>query len=468
MSLPVLIVDDDPQVLLSVSVTLRSAGVEDVLTVDDSLKVIPLLEKRNVMAVVLDLFMPHLSGEELLGMIRDGFPHVPVIVMTAANEIDTAVECMKSGAFDYLVKPVSENRFVSSVKRAMELYDLRTEASSLKHRLLTDTLEHEEAFAPIITNSRKMRSIFQYTEAIAESGQPVMITGETGVGKELIALTIHAVSGLKGEFVAVNVAGLDDAMFSDVLFGHKKGAYTGAAEARSGLVARALGGTLFLDEIGDLNEASQVKLLRLLQEKSYYSLGSDVLRHSDARVLVATNRNLDALLAEGKFRKDLYYRLRAHQVAVPPLRERKEDIHLLVEHFISDTARAMKKKRPAYPPELITLLSTYDFPGNVRELQSMLLDAMAQHKSGILSMDSFKALVGQKPPSSQVDSSPSAEGVDCLIKSFGRFPTLKETTDYLILEALKLSDGKQGIAASLLGMTRQALNKRLKRKTGSD
>lgn len=456
MSLPVLIVDDEPQVLLGASVVLRAAGVTEVLTVEDGRKVKGILSERDVSVVVLDLTMPHLSGREILSELTASFPQVAVIIMTAVNELETAVECMKAGAFDYLLKPVDPERFQSSVRRAIELNTLKTEVSSLKERLLTERLEHEEAFSGIVTRDSRMRAIFRYIEAIAPSNQPVLITGETGVGKELAARAIHASSGLAGEFVALNAAGLDDAMFSDTLFGHVRGAYTGASEAREGLVARASQGTLFLDEIGDLNEASQVKLLRLMQEQTYYPLGSDAPKQSGARVVVATNRDLQALMGEGKFRKDLFYRLRGHQIHIPPLRERLDDIPLLIEHFMEAASASMNRNKPSAPPELAGVLSTYDFPGNVRELQTMLYDAVAIHRSGVLSMAGFKELIGARPAVPPTERDP--------LEIRGRFPTLAEAGEFLIEEALKLSKGNQGAAAALLGISRQALNKRLKRK----
>ncbi len=460
----VLLVDDEPQTLLSFGVMLRAAGIKNVLTIENSKNVLPLLAKQEVVLIVLDLLMPDISGIELLRKIKDDFPEIIVIVMTAANEVETAVECMKAGAFDYLVKPVEKNRFISSVKRALELRDLRNEIFTLKEHLFTDKLKHENIFSSFITNSKKIRAIFQYTESIAGSGQPVLITGETGVGKELIARIIHKLYGCNGEFIAVDVAGLDDSMFSDTLFGHKKGAYTGAEQRREGLIAKASGGTLFLDEIGDLHESSQVKLLRLLQEKKYYPLGSDIPRESDSRIIVATNKDIHKLRSEGKFRKDLYYRLSTHHIHMPPLRDRKEDIPLLLDHFIEESAKSLKKKKPTPPNELSTLLSTYYFTGNVRELQTMVYDAVARHRSGILSMNSFKEIIGLSNSTLGTSISSHGKKTDLLVKIFGRFPTLKEIQNYLIEEALKSSKGKQGIAASLLGITRQALNKRLIRK----
>ena len=460
---PVLLVDDDPQFLLSSGTLLRAAGVEPVLTTEDSRKVLPILAGRDVGVLVLDLSMPHLSGEELLKKVREEFPHLPVIVMTGLNEVETAVSCMRAGAFDYLVKPVESSRFVASVNRAREMRELQQEVSSLKMRLLSGRLERPEAFSGIVTNSRKMFGIFQYLEAIARSSQPVLITGETGVGKELIARGVHAMSASGRAFVAVNVAGLDDTMFSDTLFGHTKGAFTGAGQAREGLIAQASGGTLFLDEIGDLKDSSQVKLLRLLEEREYYPLGSDVSRRTDARVICATHKHPTELLSTRTLRKDLYYRLTGHHVHVPPLRERStEDLPLLVVHFLEEAARSLGKKKPTPPPELFTLLAAYGFPGNVRELKMMIHDAVARHRSGVLSMDSLRKAIG---PAGPPDGRVAPAGGDLSLHVPGRFPTLKEAEEFLVSEALKRSRDNQGVAATLLGITRQALNKRLVRGT---
>lgn len=460
-SLPVLLIDDEPNILFSYRLILRSAGLKDVITIQDSRQALPLLAEKNIGVIVLDLFMPELLGTVLLPQITRDFPEIPVIVMTASNELETAVECMKSGAIDYLVKPVEKNRFVSSVKRALEARLLHEETVSVRDCIFTDKIEKEEAFLSIITNSLKMKKIFQYIEAISGSSQPALITGETGVGKEAVAKAIHIVSGLRGAFIAVNVAGLDDALFSDTLFGHKKGAFTGAEKEREGLLAAAAGGTLFLDEIGDLSEVSQVKLLRLLQGNEYYPAGSDSAVKSEARIIVATNHNLEELTAKGKFRKDLYYRLSYHKVHIPPLRERKEDIPLLLGRFLEDAAKAMNRNKPVPPPELATLLSVYDFPGNIRELQAMVHDAVARHKSGVLSMESFRTAIGDRPLQAEM---PAVAVKGCIKEVFGHFPTLKEAENYIISEALSFSKDNQGIAASMLGLTRQALNKRIKRK----
>ena len=458
----IVLVDDEPEILFSLAAILRRAGLDNLHTLEDSRKLLPLLAEQEVAVIVLDLWMPHVSGQELLEELVSNYPQVPVIVMTAASEIETAVACMKAGTFDYLVKPVEISRFISCIKRALEMNSLRRENSSLRESLLTGQLKHEVVFSCFITQESKMKAIFGYLDAVAETGQPVLIAGETGVGKERLVKALHILSGRKGDLVAVNVAGLDDTMFSDTLFGHKKGAYTGAEQAREGMIAKAAGGTLFLDEIGDLNLTSQVKLLRLLQEGEYYPLGSDVIRRSDARIVVATNQNLHHFMAEGKFRKDLYYRLSAHQVNVPPLRERKEDIPLLLDHFLAEAATTFKKKKPACPPELVSYLSVYHFPGNIRELRAMTYDAMARHERGVLSMSVFRNAIGHQATFEECP--PATHELNWPTGLSGRFPTLKEAENYLIEEALTRANGNQGAAASFLGISRQALNQRLARK----
>ncbi|UCH80180.1 MAG: sigma 54-interacting transcriptional regulator [Nitrospiraceae bacterium] len=342
--------------------------------------------------------------------------------------------------------------------------ELEDEINCLRKHFLAEELENKEAFAPFITRSKKMLSLFHYMEAVAKSQRPVLITGETGVGKELIVKVLHQISNATGELVSINIAGLDNTIFSDTLFGHKKGAYTSADTERSGLILRASGGTLHLDEIGDLNELSQIKLLRLLEEKTYYQLGSDIPVQSGTRIIASTNRDISELVSEGKFRQDLYYRLCTHHIHIPPLRERVEDISLLLDHFIEETSKSMDKKRPQLSRELVILLSSYNFPGNIRELEAMVHDAVAQHDTSTSFLDHFKRYIKQKDAgdiSGHMQGDPKEEA---LSDFFGHFPTLKEAENYLVSDALRRSKGNQGIAAAMLGISRQALNRRLKRK----
>ncbi|MBF0382540.1 MAG: sigma-54-dependent Fis family transcriptional regulator [Magnetococcales bacterium] len=468
----VLMVDDEPGILQGAVSILKGAGIQQVDTLEDSRRVIPFLESTMVSILILDLFMPHVSGMELLPEIRQKFPEITIIVMTASMDLETAVACMKEGAFDYLVKPVEEERLISSVKKALEIHSLRQQVLSLKHSFLTSQAASGPVFNAIITRCHKMAAIFRYVTATARTSEPILITGETGVGKELFAQAVHLASGRKGKFITINAAGLDDTVFTDTLFGHKKGAYTGADRPREGLIAQANRGTLFLDEIGDLSESSQLKLLRLLQERNYYPLGSDLPRETDARIVLATNRNLEKRIADGKFRADFYYRLSVHEITIPPLRERKEDIPLLTTHFFKEAARSMDKAVPTPPEELFLLLMAYEFPGNVRELRALVYDAVAQHESRMISMQSFRKIIDrtqsapalERVATSQIDQ----ESLTCpLIQFPGRCPTLKEAEWAVIHEALQRADSNQTIAANLLGLSRQALNRRLSRNTST-
>jgi DNA-binding NtrC family response regulator len=464
---PVLLVDDEEQTLLSFEMVLKAGGVNHIVRCQDSREVIPHLNARQIEMIVLDLRMPHLSGEELLPTIVSGFPEIPIIVITGANDVDTAVKCMKMGAFDYMVKPVERSRLAGGVKRAIDPRELQRENRLLKERVLSDRLERPEAFSEILTCSSGMHSIFRYIEAVATSPRPLLITGETGVGKELVARAAHSLSGRRGAFVPVNAAGLDDNVFTDTLFGHKKGAFTGADQARAGLLEQATGGTLFLDEIGDLSMAAQIKLLRLLQDGEYFPLGSDIAKKSDARAIVATNQDLEGLQGSGLFRRDLYYRLRDHHVHIPPLRERLEDLPLLVDRFLEKAAQTMGKEKPTPPEELIALLSAHHFPGNVRELESTVFDAVSSHRSGKLSLEIFKSRIYQNRAVKPLHV-PQAVREGASVTFSERLPTLKQVEELLVTEAMKRSKGNQSVAALNLGITRQALNKRLRNKVPRD
>lgn len=464
---PILLVDDEPQLLHSASIVLRATGMPEVLTLQDSREVLPMLANREIGVLVLDLSMPHLSGKQVLENVAVDFPEVPVIVMTANNELETAVHCMQIGASDYLVKPVDKNRLVASVRRALEMRAMRKELFSLKESLLGNSPHEPAAFADIVTQSPSMFAIFRYIEAIASSPQPVLVTGETGSGKELIARVLHRLSGRPGNLVAVNVAGLDDTIFSDTLFGHAKGAFTGADQIRDGLIGTTGEGTLFLDEIGDLSMASQVKLLRLLQEGTFYPLGSDRPKQSRARVVVATHCDVRRDVDLGKFRKDLYFRLRTHHIQLPPLRGRIEDLPHLTNHFVEKAAQTLGKPVPNVPVALYQWLRNYSFPGNIRELEGMVFDAVARCQGNVLPLQSFKDACDLETLSPSVETSQDFAGPapNWLPE---RLPTLKEAEDVLIAEALRRADGNQGAAAALLGISRQALNKRLIRRGPAD
>jgi DNA-binding NtrC family response regulator len=460
---PVLLVDDEPAWLRSLTILLeRTLGINNVLTVQDSREVPAVLASLRVSLVLLDVTMPYSSGEEVLSGIVENFPETPVIIHTGRNEVDIAVRCMKMGAFDYFVKTVEQERLVGGIRRALAMSELKEENRRLKQGLISQELKFPEAFSEVVTANAEMQAAFRYVEAIAGSREPVLITGESGVGKDLIARAIHRLCTPEGPWQAVNVAGLDDNVFSDTLFGHVKGAFTGADQPRSGLIEQAGGGVLFLDEIGDLSPASQVKLLRLLQDGDYFPLGSDRPRKMNVRVVAATNQELETKVASGAFRIDLYYRLKAHHVHLLPLRERRDDIPLLLDHFLEEAAGCLGKQKPTVPAAIFDLLGTYHFPGNVRELRAMIYDAVSQHNSGVLALRRFdKAIGGQLPPSAATPDANAPAGE--LLSFSARLPTLKQSGDLLVREAMRRANGNQTQAAKLLGISRPALIKRLQK-----
>lgn len=458
----VLLVDDEKLWLRSLSMALAcSGGINNVYQCDDSRKVMDCLKQHDIGLVLLDLTMPHISGEELLGMIGREHPEIAVIVISGLNQLDTAVQCMKLGAYDYFVKTTEEERLIKGVHRAIRMIELQNENREIKSRLLHDRLEDHDAFAEIATCNKGMRAIFQYIESVSRSPQPVLITGESGVGKELFARAVHRLSKREGPLVAVNVAGLDDNVFADTLFGHLKGAFTGAEAERKGMIEQAEGGTLFLDEIGDMSIPSQVKLLRLLQEGEYFPLGSDKPSWINARIIVATHKDLEGSIADGAFRRDLFYRLRTHHIHIPPLRERKDDIPLLFDLFLDQAAENLGKKKPTPPKELATLLTSYSFPGNVRELKAMVDDAVSVHESKVLSMDSFIKAIGRDGAPSELTQ--AEQSVGGLYADLTELPTLNEATRELISEAMSRADNNQSIASRMLGISQPSLSSRLKR-----
>ncbi|WP_108125829.1 sigma-54-dependent transcriptional regulator [Saccharospirillum mangrovi] len=461
----ILLVDDEASYHRSLGLMLeRKGGINHLYYCQDSRDAMAMLETHPIGVVLLDLNMPHQSGQSLLREMSEAFPNVVIVIISGLNQVETAVECLRMGAFDFYVKTTESTRLLEGIKRAIQLQEIKRENEELRHRVLSRRLDSPEVFSDILTQSRAMASVFQYLESVARSSQPLMICGESGTGKELIARAVHRLSGRQGKLVTVNVAGLDDHIFNDTLFGHRKGAFTGADTERAGLVEEASGGTLFLDEIGDLPPPAQIKLLRLLQEGEYYPIGADRPKRTQARILVATHQDLAERQQAGQFRRDLYYRLCTHQVQIPPLRSRREDIRLLFTYFAELAAEDLGRPIPDYSPELWAVLQNYDFPGNVRELRAMAFDAVSRHQSN-----------GPLKPSDlpwQQDRDPNIDtGQGGALVQFpldARLPTLSEMDELLILEAMHRADNNQSIAARILGISQPALSKRLKRQRDSE
>ena len=461
-----LLVDDDLAVLEGLEAVLQNSGINNIRRIENTSRVFPFSSKQEPEMIVLDLGMPGLSGEKILERLAQEHPEIPVVIITGRSDLQTAVACMRLGAKDYLVKPVESSLFVSTVKQTIETRELQQENFSLRDSLFSKELDSIAEFAHVVTRSPNMKAVFHYVEMVAPSNRPLLITGETGVGKEMIAECFHNLSNRGGAFVPVNVAGFDDTLFSDTLFGHTKGAFTGAQLERPGLIERAKGGTLFLDEIGDLELASQVKLLRLLQESEYYPLGSDRAKKTDTRFVFATNLDLVELQEMKRFRKDLYYRLRTHHVEIPPLRERLNDLPLLLDSFLNEAALALNKKKPTIPKELLNLLATYHFPGNIRELQNLVFDSVAQHRSGVLSTKNFLRVLRNDNRSGNkkgglVNSAPESNESGLTIDPAKPFPTLEESAKFLIHEALEKVAHNKSMAAQMLGLSRRSFQRQL-------
>ena len=418
--------------------------------------------------------MPELDGFEVLRQIKNAEPDIPVIMLSGTNESLDVVKAMRLGAFDFLIKPIEDyTEFQSIIERAIKVASLREEREGYKEKLLTGMLKDAEAFKPVITQNRAMFSTFQYIEVVSSTSQPVLLHGETGTGKDLLAKIIHELSGCKGQFVSVNIAGLDDHMLSDTLFGHLKGAFTGANTNRDGLLVKAEEGSIFLDEIGDIGPTAQVKLLRLLQEGDYYPVGSDFPRKSSARVITATHRDLRKLVDQGTFREDLFYRLHVHRIPLPPLRERPDDFLLLVAHFVEQASLDMGRTAPEISWELPSLLADYSWPGNVRELRAQIYDAMMRHPPGTpLSIENFadnilQAINNRPKMVSTTSFSDICKDSTCIFirepDGSERMPTIDEAVDLLIEQALKMTNNNQSTAAKLLNIDRTTLNRRIKR-----
>ena len=461
---PILLVDDEKSILRSYELALLSHGINNVISCSSGAQAKEIVGTQDIELIILDMMIPDIPGNELLDSFTEQYPEIPIIMATCIDSMEQAIECIHSGAVDYMVKPVNINKLLEKICKHIEINELKRENRRLKNTLLSEgEFKCSKSFATIITNNKYMYTLFRYCEAIAASNQPILITGETGVGKELFAKALHEESKCQGKLVTVNIAGLDDNMISDTLFGHTKGAFTGAVDNRAGVVEKASNGTLFIDEIGDLNTASQVKLLRLLQQREYLPLGSDKVKTSSARVILATHRDLHELQRDKKFRQDLYYRIATHHIEIPPLRDRSDDIILLLNFFIAKAAKELNRQEPDYPNELVKLLKSYNFPGNVRELEAMVYDAVISNKSPKLSTKVFSAHIKRNSNPRDISNITNPEDLSSYFSSLPSLPEAKEFNEALTREAINRAAGNKSVAAEMLGITPQALSARVKK-----
>lgn len=445
----ILIVDDDPGFLLTIKEILVCTGMPEPALVSDSRQVMGLLEEYHFQFVLIDLMMPHICGLELLSRIKASFFDIQCVIVTAHEEIDSAVEAMKIGAYDYLTKPVAAEKLVILVKRALEQYCLRNGLSLFERKTVLSELQNSDAFSDMIAVDHAMARVLRQVEIVAPTEYSVVITGESGTGKEMIAHKIHSISNRSdGPFQAVNMGAVSETLFKDELFGHHKGAYTGASGDKKGFFESARGGTLFLDEITDLDISLQGGLLRVIQEKEFYRLGSTTTVDVDLRILAATNRDVAIEIDEGRFRADLFHRLNMFHIDIPPLRERKKDILPLAQLFLNIYACETKKNITAISDEFADYLLEYPFPGNVRELKNIIASAVLMEKGSKLT---HRAIVKQSLSSA---TSAFSEKSNIL--------TLEQVEKRHICHVLEKLDNNRTKAAKVLGIGRKTLQRKLK------
>ncbi|PKN60440.1 MAG: hypothetical protein CVU53_03075 [Deltaproteobacteria bacterium HGW-Deltaproteobacteria-11] len=437
----ILIVDDEEITLSSVRRLLRWRGIRDVEICDNGKDAIQKIRETEFDVVLLDLLMPDVDGLQVLESAKPYRPHTEFVILTAVDDIPTTVKAIRLGAYDYLVKPVDNDLLFLAIERAYERRGLLIGLSVSARDVHMDV---PDAFSEIITRCPRMLSLLSYAQVMAGSGNPVMITGESGTGKELAAHGIHrAGPAPKGPFIAVNVSAIPATMFESQFFGHAKGAFTGAESPYRGYFEQADGGTLFLDEIGELPVALQVKLLRVLEEKTFFPLGMSKPIRVDVRVISASNRNIDKACQEGSFRLDLLYRLKSVHIHLPPLQERTGDISLLASHFLKKTARRHNKNVRGFHPEAMDILCRRDYPGNVRELSQIVENAVLLADAELI----YPQHLGARPlPPSH---------------STRQLCTLKENDEAHVAYVLSHNQGDRKEAARILGVTLRQLQRKI-------
>jgi DNA-binding NtrC family response regulator len=446
---PVLVVDDDEGLLLSMKATLISAGLPEPALVSDSRRVIELFQAQRFPLVLLDLMMPLLGGMEVLRQIKEKFPDTDCVIVSAMDDVPTAVQAMSSGACDYLVKPLNRDKLVALVRNHIERYRFQDDLARLGRKKVFDNLKNPGAFDHLIAEDESMALVFHQVEAVAGTDYSVVINGESGTGKEVLARVIHRLSSRsKAPFYAVNMASFSKTLFEDEFFGHARGAYTDAGSERRGFFEAANNGTLFLDEITELDPSLQAKLLRVIEEREFYRLGSSEVRNVDVRIIAATNRDIAEEILKGRFRADLFYRINTYSIKIPPLRDRQTDILPLARHFLKLHAGANKKKITDLDQGLCERLLAYPFPGNVRELENVIAAAVLLEKDKHLSLASARALLPYEGPERR-------RHVELL--------TLDELERRHIERVLEATGGNRPKAAKILGINVSTIYRKLEK-----
>jgi len=446
----ILIVDDEKNYLLVLETLLSAEGYETI-TAQNAGDALRLIDGADLDLVLTDMKMPGLSGMDLLVECKKRKPELPVIMMTAYGTIEMAVEAMKKQAYDYITKPFQNEELKLTIKKALDNYRLVKE-----NRRLSEALSERHRYRNIIGKSRPMLRIYDLVDKVAQSRASVLITGPSGTGKELIAKAIHY-EGPRRErpFISVNCGALTETLLESELFGHEKGAFTGAFALKKGRFELADGGTLFLDEVGDMPPPLQVKLLRVLQEMEFERVGGTKTIKVDVRVLSASNRNLKEDVSNEVFREDLYYRLNVIHLDVPPLRERMEDIRLLVNHFIEKYGKESGREKIALSPEAWKALYAYPWPGNVRELENVIERAVVLNSGGVIELKDLPAECSQNPEGLDVEGFIPP---DAPLQT-----TLEEIEERMIRRALGHAGNVQSRAAERLGITKSLIQHKMKK-----
>lgn len=443
MTFNVLIVDDEKNIRAGLGRALELDGYRTILAADGQ-EALDVIRSEEVDLVIADLKMPRVSGEELLRRVVDQYPTVPVIILTGHGTIETAVQAMRDGAYDFLTKPVSLERLSLLASRALSTREL-----VLQHRQLQQELESHRQTSAIIGKSSEMQRVMEVVQQVAPTKASVLITGESGVGKELVADAIHRLSD-RGDkpHVKVHCAALSEALLESELFGHEKGAFTGAIGRKRGRFELANTGTIFLDEIGEISQSVQIKILRVLQEKQFERVGGEDTLTVDVRIVSATNRDLRREIEDGRFREDLFYRLNVVNIHVPPLRDRKEDIPLLTASFIKEFARENNKPVEGIDPQARAALHRYQWPGNVRELRNSIESAVVMAKNNYITLDDLPPTIGRGDDES-----------DTIRISVGS--RLDDAEREVIRSTLASCNGNKTRTAEVLGIGRKTLHRKI-------
>lgn len=451
----ILLIEDDETMRDGMSQVLKRAG-HDVVCVSNGFDGIKSLSKEKFDLVITDFKMEGMDGMEVLEKVKSIDENIEVLMITAYGTIDMAVEAMRKGAFDYVTKPFSPKEFIIRVEKAIKFRDAKKTEARLdeENKYLRHELDIQYNFGEIVGASEKMKAVFEMVEKIAKSDSAVMIYGESGTGKEMVARAIHFHSNRKdNSFVKVNCGALAEGVLESELFGHEKGSFTGAIRRKLGRFELADKGTIFLDEIGDIPTGTQIKLLRVLQEKEFERVGGEETISVDVRVIAATNKDLRIMVEEGKFREDLFYRLQVIPIELPPLRERKEDIPMLIEHFLEKKSRQLNKKPPRVNEMALKELTNYYWPGNVRELENLMERAVVLCEGEEIGLKDLPMLLGNTNKSS----------LNLSREDLSLDEALEDLERQLIERALEKAKGVKTEAARILGLKTSALYYKLEK-----